>query len=85
MGLIASNHRRLPRLPPITPDYTHQWTPITLREQIRKCMAARLTALTEHQFKQRCAQILLSYAPGIRGMPRRLASCKANRYGRCGK
>ena len=49
------------------------------------------------QFKQRAAQILNSYgiaAPGqqhsylqklVRGMPKRLARCKKNKYGRCGK
>ena len=54
-------------------------------------------ALTKQQFKQRCAQLLNSYADVkdgerfsplqklIRGMPKRLRKCKANRYGRCGK
>ena len=49
------------------------------------------------QFKKRAAQILNGYgvvAPGetysylqklVRGMPKRLAKCKANKYGRCGK
>ena len=49
------------------------------------------------QFRQRAAQILKTYeekAPGqkwsrlerlVRGMPARLARCKARRYGRCGK
>ena len=53
--------------------------------------------ITVAQFRQRCAQILRSYEerrPGqewsrleklIRGMPKRLAKCKARRYGRCGK
>ena len=53
--------------------------------------------LSVAQFRQRAAQILKGYearAPGqqwspleklVRGMPRRLARCKARRYGRCGK
>ena len=54
--------------------------------------------LTPQQFKQRCAQILRSFEEPeagkgplsriqklIKGMPRRLASSKANSYGRCGK
>ena len=53
--------------------------------------------ITVAQFRQRCAQILKTYEerrPGqewsrleklVRGMPRRLAKCKARRYGRCGK
>ena len=53
--------------------------------------------LTPQQFKQRCSQILTSYAVVkegqtqsrlqrlIIGMPRRLRRCKANGYGRCGK
>ena len=56
-----------------------------------------LWTITTPQFKQRAAQILNSYgvaAPGqthsflqklVRGMPKRLAKCKANKYGRCGK
>ena len=48
-------------------------------------------------FKQRVAQLLTSYSirgPGekhsyleklVRGMPRRLARCKSNKYGPCGK
>ena len=53
--------------------------------------------LTAQQFKKRCAQILDTYSAIkagkshspiqllIRGMPKRLRRCKANRYGRCGK
>ena len=53
--------------------------------------------ITVPQFRQRATQILNSYgeaAPGqaysylqklVRGMPKRLAKCKANDYGRCGK
>ena len=53
--------------------------------------------ITVVQFKQRAAQLLHSYglkAPGerysylerlVRGMPARLAKCKNNRYGPCGK
>lgn len=53
--------------------------------------------LTPKQFKQRCSQILLSYSVPkknesrsrlqklVQGMPRRLQSCRANKYGRCGK
>ena len=53
--------------------------------------------LTVAQFRQRASQILHSYAvprPGqtksrlqkyIAGMPKRLADCKANNYGKCGK
>ena len=53
--------------------------------------------ITKVQFRQRAAQILKSYEemePGqqwsrlqklVRGMPARLARCKARRYGRCGK
>jgi len=49
------------------------------------------------QFKQRAAQILNGYAVAasgeehsflqklVRGMPKRLAKCKARAYGRCGK
>ena len=53
--------------------------------------------ITVAQFKQRAAQILHSYSlkgPGeehsyleklVRGMPKRLAKCKKNTYGPCGK
>ena len=53
--------------------------------------------LTPHQFRLRASQLLTSYGrvqPGERlsflqklvvGMPRRLALCKLNKYGRCGK
>ena len=53
--------------------------------------------LTPQQFKQRCAQILNTYAVPkqrqrlspleklIRGMPKRLRKCRDNNYGRCGK
>ena len=53
--------------------------------------------ITTLQFKQRCSQLLTSYAyvkPGkkysylenlIRGMPGRLLRCKENKYGPCGK
>ena len=53
--------------------------------------------LTLAQFKQRAAHILNSYsvpkegqklsylAKLVRGMPKRLAKCKAKMYGRCGK
>ena len=53
--------------------------------------------LNVSQFRKRCAQVLHNYEerlPGqrfsrleklIRGMPKRLATCKARRYGRCGK
>ena len=53
--------------------------------------------ITVAQFKKRAAQILNGYgvaAPGeaysylqklARGMPKRLAKCKANKHGRCGK
>ena len=53
--------------------------------------------LTLAQFKQRAAHILNSYsvpkegqtlsylAKLVRGMPKRLAKCKAKKYGRCGK
>ena len=53
--------------------------------------------LTVAQFKQRSAELLHSYGikgPGethsylerlVRGIPGRLARCKANRYGPCGK
>ena len=49
------------------------------------------------QFRQRAGQLLHSYGQGsagerysylqklARGMPQRLAKCKANKYGRCGK
>ena len=51
----------------------------------------------EAQFRQRAAQILNSYPqpePGqrhsylqklVRGIPARLAKCKKNKFGRCGK
>ena len=53
--------------------------------------------LTAQQFRQRVSQLLNSYAAAtpsrcksrleklVDGMPRRLASCKANNYGKCGK
>ena len=53
--------------------------------------------LTTTQFKQRVAQLLSGYgepADGeelsylsklVRGMPKRLAKCRARKYGRCGK
>ena len=53
--------------------------------------------LTKTQFKQRVAQLLSEYgvpAEGeelsylsklVRGMPKRLATCRARKYGRCGK
>ena len=53
--------------------------------------------LTKTQFKQRVAQLLSGYgepAHGqelsylsklVRGMPKRLAKCRARKYGRCGK
>ena len=53
--------------------------------------------LTTTQFKQRVAQLLSEYgepADGqelsylsklVRGMPKRLAKCRARKYGRCGK
>ena len=71
-----------------------------LRRDVAKREQADLQAkrvLTPQQFKQRCAQILNTYAVPkegqqrsrleklIRGMPARMRKCKANRYGRCGK
>ena len=53
--------------------------------------------LTVAMFKQRVAQILRSYGVPqdgqtysslqklVRGMPRRLAKCRAQKFGRCGK
>ena len=53
--------------------------------------------LSVAQFRQRAAQILTSYGEVrgqenhsylqklVRGMPKRLAACKANAYGPCGK
>ena len=53
--------------------------------------------LTLSQFKQRVAQILNVFSVAgegepcnflqklVRGMPKRLAKCKRQRYGRCGK
>ena len=53
--------------------------------------------LTISQFKQRVAQILNGFSVAkegepcsflqklVRGMPKRLAKCKRQRYGRCGK
>ena len=53
--------------------------------------------ITPHQFRLRVAQILRTYEEPsggqplsrleklVRGMPKRLATCKAKRYGRCGK
>ena len=67
---------------------------LAVREQ--EDLAAGRT-ISVAQFRQRAAQILNSYGsagPGeshsylrklVRGMPRRLAGCKANKYGRCGK
>ena len=55
------------------------------------------SVIGEAQFRQRAAQILNSYSvpePGqrhsylqklVRGIPARLAKCKKNKYGRCGK
>ena len=53
--------------------------------------------ISKTSFKQRVSQLLTSYSlpgPGqqhsylerlVRGMPRRLERCKANKYGPCGK
>ena len=53
--------------------------------------------ISVQQFKQRAAQLLQSYGekrPGqkhspleklVRGMPKRLRTCKERNYGRCGK
>ena len=73
------------------------------RNKLRKDLAIRGfedlkndKIITTLQFKQRCSQLLTSYAyvkPGkkysylenlIRGMPRRLLRCKENKYGPCG-
>ena len=89
------------RFPPNSGDLN----PIeTVWAWLRKALAKRefedlraRRVLSEQMFRQRCAQILNSYAlckPGqmysplqklIRGMPKRLAMCKSNNYGRCGK
>ena len=67
-----------------------------LAEREQEDLAAGRT-ITTSQFKQRAAQILNSYGVAalgqthsflqklVRGMPKRLAKCKANKYGRCGK
>ena len=71
-----------------------------LRKELAKREMADIDqrrTLTTAQFRQRAAQILQSFAvpkPGedqsrleklIAGMPKRLARCKANSYGNCGK
>jgi len=57
---------------------------------------AKHAALTVAQYRQRVAQLLNSYAVPVQGqthsflqrlvhgMPRRLAKCRANKYGPCG-
>ena len=67
---------------------------LAVREQ--EDLAAGRT-ISVAQFRQRAAQILNSYGCAglgeshsylrklVRGMPRRLEGCKANKYGRCGK
>lgn len=65
------------------------------RREMADCAQGRV--LTSAQFRQRASQILQSYAVAspsggksrleklIDGMPNRLARCKANKYGKCGK
>ena len=96
------NGLQLRRFPPNSGDLNPietvwAWLRRDLGKRELADLKAKRPALTEHQFKQRCAQILLSYETPrqgeefsplqklLRGMPRRLAKCKANRYGRCGK
>ena len=70
-----------------------------LRKELAKRLLEVVTAgrlLTVSQFRQRASQILTSFETPragevlnvleklVRGMPARLARCKANRYGRCG-
>ena len=72
------------------------WLRRDLAAREQEDLAAR-RVLTVAKFKQRAAQLLNSYgvpADGetysslqklVRGMPRRLAQCKKNKFGRCGK
>ena len=69
---------------------------LAVREQ--EDLSARRT-LTAATFKKRVAQLLNSYSYGVpkegdtlsslqklvRGMPKRLAICQKNQFGRCGK
>ena len=99
--LYARNGLALVRFPPNSGDLNPIETvwawlrrDLALREQ--EDFSAK-KVITMAQFRQRAAQILKSYeekAPGqkwsrlqklVRGMPARLARCKARRYGRCGK
>ena len=89
------------RFPPNSGDLNHIETVwARLRKDLAVREREDLTAgrtISVPQFWQRAAQILNSYGcagPGeshsylrklVRGMPRRLAMCKANKYGRCGK
>ena len=73
---------------------------VDIDEEVAKREQADLQTkrtLTPQQFRQRCSQILNSYTEPkegqqfsrlqklVRGMPKRLQKCKANKYGRCGK
>ena len=91
----------LHRFPPNSGDLN----PIeTVWAWLRKDLAIREQAdlkakrtLTAQQFRQRCSQILNTYAVPqegqqfsrlqklVRGMSKRMQKCKANNYGRCGK
>ena len=99
--LYRKNGLTLVRFPPNSGDLNPIETvwawlrrDLALREQ-EDFSAGRV--ITKVQFRQRAAQILKSYEemePGqqwsrlqklVRGMPKRLARCKARRYGRGGK
>ena len=65
------------------------------KREMADCAQGRV--LTSAQFRQRASQILQSFAVAppsggksrleklIDGMPKRMARCKANKYGKCGK
>ena len=89
------------RLPPNSGDLNPietVWANLTrdLAEREQQDLTAGRT-ISVGQFKQRAAQILNGYAVAasgeehsllqklVRGMPKRLAKCKARAYGRCGK
>ena len=92
-----SMHRFPPNSGDLNPIETvWAWLRRDLAKREFEDLKARRT-LSEPMFKQRCAQILNSYSVPreghmysplqklIRGMAKRLARCRPNNYGRCGK
>ena len=81
-------------LNPIETVWARLWQDLSLRE-MQDLQAGKVLYVA--QFRQRAAQILTSYGEVrrqenhsylqklVRGMPKRLAACKANAYGPCGK